>query len=306
MEQILQSKEDWVKSRSLGIGGSEIASILGLDPYRSPYSVWMDKTSGQSKSVENAYTRSGQKLEKVVVEYFVEETGFAIEPQNDQDFHHICHKEYDYMRGSRDRVYVKPNGERCILECKTTQSNVDKNDLPMTWFCQLQWYMGLYGVRIGAIAWLERGIRFDYKEIEFDEVFFNYLVSSVKMFWENYVLTNTEPPYMNANDVALKYPNHADNVVIEATDELFAVYNKLKEIREKVKDLEAQESILIDSFKTIMKDAEKAMYHGMTLATWKSGKSKLSFDADKFAQDHPDAIKPYMAEKQSVRRFLLK
>jgi putative phage-type endonuclease len=306
MEFILETKDEWVKSRAKGIGGSEVAAVLGLDPYRSPYSVWVEKSKGESRNIDNLYTRAGTKLEPIVVEYFKEETDFVIEEQNADDFHQVTHPDYEYMRGSRDRIYIKPNGERCILECKTTQSTIDKNDLPVTWYCQLQWYMGLYNIENGSIAWLERGLRFDYIELPLDRNFFNYLVEKVREFWEDYVVTNTEPPYLHLHDIESKYPLHTDNAVIEASNELYESYNKLKELREKKKELEVQEDELIAQFKMTMKDSERAMYNGAVLATWRSDKPKMVFDAVRFQAENPDVVSKYMIEKSGTRRFLIK
>ena len=306
MEFILETKEQWVQSRAKGIGGSEVAAVLGLDPYRSPYNVWVEKTTGESRNIDNIYTRAGTKLEPVVVEFFQEETGFSIEAQNVGDWHQVTHPQYDYMRGSRDRVFIKPTGERCILECKTTQTTIDKDNLPVSWYCQLQWYMGLYNIENGAIAWLERGLRFDCIEIGLDRNFFNYLVEKVKEFWEDYVLANVEPPYLHLHDIESKYPLHTDGRVIEASSELYEVYNQLKGIREQKNELQAQEDKLIEQFKMTMKDSERTMYNGVVLATWRADKPKMVFDSVRFQNENPDTVKEYMVEKNGVRRFLIK
>lgn len=306
MEFVVESREKWIESRSKGIGGSEVAAVLGLDPYKSPYSVWVEKTTGNRKEIDNIYTRAGHKLEPVVVEYFTEETGYVIDSQKDGDFHQVTHPQYDYMRGSRDRVYFTPDGTKCILECKTTQTSIDKDNMPMTWYCQLQWYLGLYNVEKGAIAWLERGLRFDYLEISLDRNFFTYLVEKVKEFWEDYVLTNVEPPYLHLHDIESKYPLHTDGSVIEATNELYDVYNQLKEIRERKKELEIKEEHLIGEFKLAMKDSERVMYSGEVLATWRTDKDKYTFDVKGFVEAHPEIVKEYQMIKSGVRRFLLK
>lgn len=306
MEFIVSSKEAWISSRAKGIGGSEVAAVLGLDTYRSPYSVWVEKTTGLARNIENQHTKAGQMLEPVVVQYFIQETGFEIEAQSEQDFHQVTHPKYDYMRGSRDRIYVKPTGERCILECKTTQTTIHKDDLPVTWYCQLQWYMGLYGLNTGTIAWLERGLRFDYIELPLDSKFFQYLVEKVKEFWEDFVETNTEPPYLHVHDVESKYPLHTDGSVIEATTELYETYNKLRDLRERKKELEIQEEELIGQFKMAMKDSERVMYNGSVLATWRSDRPKKVFDSVSYQKANPHLIEDYMIEKAGIRRFLIK
>lgn len=299
------SKSAWLEKRKQGIGGSEVAAILGLDPYKTPYQVWREKRGlDEPNQIQNAYTIAGNRLEKVVVEYFEDETGYVIAHQ-ENEFVHIAHEQYPYMFGSRDRMYYNM-GDLCILECKTTQKDVQKDDLPMTWFCQLQWYMGLYKCKKGAIAWLERGIRFDYVEIDFDADFFNYLVSEVKFFWENYVLGSLEPELKYVSDIERKFPFSKLGSVLEASDEMYEQYGKIKEIRSQIKELEEKEALLLDAWKMMMKDSEAVIYAGATLATWKQDKGGVKFDKDKFEKENPQLYSKYCVAKTPTRRFLIK
>ena len=37
-------RAEWLELRRRGIGGSDAAAVCGLDPWRSPFEVWLDKT----------------------------------------------------------------------------------------------------------------------------------------------------------------------------------------------------------------------------------------------------------------------
>ena len=39
------SRAEWLAARKAGIGGSDAAAIIGLNPFSSPLTVWADKTS---------------------------------------------------------------------------------------------------------------------------------------------------------------------------------------------------------------------------------------------------------------------
>lgn len=39
------TRADWLKLRRRGIGGSDVAAILGLSKWRTPLEVWQDKTA---------------------------------------------------------------------------------------------------------------------------------------------------------------------------------------------------------------------------------------------------------------------
>lgn len=38
------SREEWLKERKKSLGGSDMGAVLGLNKYRSPYTVWAEKT----------------------------------------------------------------------------------------------------------------------------------------------------------------------------------------------------------------------------------------------------------------------
>lgn len=40
---INMTHEDWLKERRHSIGGSDVGALLGLNRYRSPYTVWAEK-----------------------------------------------------------------------------------------------------------------------------------------------------------------------------------------------------------------------------------------------------------------------
>lgn len=39
----LSHSKEWHEERKKGIGGSDAAAVLGMDPYRSPLAVYYDK-----------------------------------------------------------------------------------------------------------------------------------------------------------------------------------------------------------------------------------------------------------------------
>ena len=43
------TREEWLSARRTGIGGSDIAAILGLSPWRTPLDVYRDKVDGEDQ-----------------------------------------------------------------------------------------------------------------------------------------------------------------------------------------------------------------------------------------------------------------
>ena len=42
------SRDDWLKARKQGLGSSDAATALGLNPYQSPLALWLEKTQAES------------------------------------------------------------------------------------------------------------------------------------------------------------------------------------------------------------------------------------------------------------------
>ena len=66
------SREEWLKYRKNGIGGSDAAAVCGLNPYSSPIKVYYDKTTDETSSYDNEAMRQGRDLEGYVAERFME------------------------------------------------------------------------------------------------------------------------------------------------------------------------------------------------------------------------------------------
>lgn len=292
-----------MNTRMKSIGGSEVGAILGVDEYSSPYKVWLSKTGREDTSVDNKYTKAGLILEPAVAEFFEKETGYRIIKQsaNQRTYYH---PQFPFLSGTPDRRYIGKTIGQAILECKTTQVTYDEP--PEKWFIQLQWYLGIVGMRSGALAWLERGLDFKFREYEYDNDFFEYLVEEVRKFWENHVLKDVPPDPISIEDINSIYKRHNEGLLIDATPEVLAVYEELKTVDAILKEAEKRKEELTGSLKMFMRDAEAIIHNARSLVTWKTSKSSMLFDRDKFKAEEPELYNKYLIEKEGSRRFLIK
>lgn len=299
------SRQNWLEARKKGLGGSEIASILGLNPYSSALDVFLDKT-GQTPPIEdNKYMKAGRKLEPIIVDYFAEETGLKPIEGFEEDVI-IKHKDFDFLLGTPDRFILDQDGKVYVLECKSTQKEISSDNLPEAWFCQLQWYLGISGKEKGFIAWLSRGVDFGFTEVDFVPEFFDFMVDKAVSFWQNNVLTGTPPEPQNGDEVQKLYKSHVDGKIIESSDDLNKLIINLKDLREIISEYETKESEIINQIKLILKDAEGIKKDGNLLITWKAGKSTESFNQAAFKKNYPEIWQMYSEQKPGARRFLIK
>ena len=111
------SEEEWRQIRAKSIGGSDAAAILGLNPYKSAYALWMEKTGKvipEDVSGKEA-VRLGNDLEDYVAKRFMEATGKKVRRENNT----IFRDDLPFAHANYDRLVV---GEKAGLEIKTTNA----------------------------------------------------------------------------------------------------------------------------------------------------------------------------------------
>lgn len=304
------SREEWLNVRKSGIGSSEVATIVGLNPWETPYQLWRRKIGIDAPKEENFAMKAGHYLEDAVSRFWADETGREIIKRSAGDWI-IRDNDRPFLQVSPDRTYwltgeKRNDGNKGILECKTTQSPIDANDLPKHWFCQVQYQLGVAGLEHGSLAWLCGGREFGYKDIDLVPDFYGWLVDEVKRFWQDNILGKQEPSAVSVKDILLKYNRHCDGKIVEVGSDIFEACTNLREIKKQIKGLETTQAELEERIKMAFGDAEGISFDGQTLATWKAPKPSKKFDAKAFQADDPETYSKYVTPQQGARRFLLK
>lgn len=305
-----KDRTEWLQLREQGIGSSEVATIVGLNPWETPYQLWRRKRGMDAPQEENFAMKAGHYLEDAVSMFWHDETGQDVIKSSAGDWL-IVNDEKPYLRVSPDRTYwlkdmPHSNTNKGILECKTTQASIDPEDIPKHWFCQVQYQLGVAELLNASLAWLSSGREFGYKDIRFVPSFYAWLVEEVDKFWNENIVGGQEPSAISVKDVLLKYNKHTDGKTIEVGEDLFLDYQDLKDVKKQIAALEERKETLEGRLKLAFEDAEAITYGGDTIATWKAPKASMKFDAKRYQADHKELIAPYMVETQGARRFLLK
>lgn len=304
-----KTHEEWLSLRQ-GIGSSEIPTILGLNKWETPYQLWLRKT-GQLPAKEQTFAmKAGNYLEDAVSRFWQDETGRQVIKSSSAETIYV-HPEKDFLRVSPDRTYwipgmVKNDDNKGILECKTTQMPVDPEDLPMYWFVQIQYQIGVMQKEQGSIAWLQGGREFGHKDVVFVPDFFEWMTDEAEKFWFKNVLEGVEPDLINSDDILQKYARHFDGKLIEAPESLVYSITQLKDTKEQIKELEGRKDAIEEQIKMFMMDAEMLTYSGQSLVTWKSAKDSERFDAKALQKKHPEIYNQFLVSAPGSRRFLLK
>lgn len=292
----------------MGIGGSDIAAIMGLNQYVSRYDVWLEKTGQAAPKEETPKMRLGHFLEPFVAEEFAAASGFkVIAPRKGL----VIHKKYPHFRASVDRLYTYPGGKkRMVLEIKTTSIDVDTDDpqmLPASWRLQAQWYCGVLGLDRCAIAFLPllRG-GVSWHEYDRDDEKVAEIQEMAHDFWHNHVCTNLPPKPVNMNDVLKMFPIHTPEKAVEADEKMARYLGRYKQLKAEIKAREEEAEQIRDVLVTTMGDAEIITFGDSVAASFRTAKTGRRFDTEMFKVKHPKLFKKYSTEVPGGRRFLVR
>ena len=169
-----EKHEDWLEIRKKGIGGSDVAGILGVSHWASPLTVYLDKVGVTQKKETSEKMEIGTELEPYLREKFIKKMSKELTDLKVITIKKILqHPDIDYILANVDGlVYCKEYGWG-ILELKTTgERNAhewEDDKIPNGYMCQVQHYLFVTGLQYAYIACLIGGQRFVVKRILRDQ-----------------------------------------------------------------------------------------------------------------------------------------
>jgi putative phage-type endonuclease len=290
---------DVTTNRHKFIGGSDVAAILGLNRYKTPYEVWDEKKNGNNPFTGNQATEWGTKLEPVIITHFEQLHKVKVYENNSRYISTV----YDFLGCHPDGLFQLKR-DLWLLEVKTVSSTAYKhwaNELPLEYYCQVQHNMFVTGTKQAKFVCLVLDDR-NYFEIDvnYDEEFVNHQNTFLIEWWNRYIIGDESPVKMVA-DFEKSNPKLA---IAEADEEAVKDYAKLIDIKAKIKELTEQKDALEDALKLKIGDATELMHGLDTLATWRP-KTQVRVETKKLKEEQPDIFLKYAKETTS-RTFLIK
>lgn len=301
------SHEEWQQARTRGLGGSDASIILGLNKYKTPFELWLEKTgqvTPQSSTSEAAYF--GTLLEDLVAKEFEKRSGKKVRKRNAM----FQHPEHDFILANIDRFIV---GEKAILECKTASAFLAKewegDDIPESYIVQMQHYLGVLGpeYKKGYFAVLIGGQKFIWKEIERDDELIEMIFQAEIGFWNNYVLKG-EPPALDGSSAAEKflkerYKETDSSKVVQLGSPYKSKIEEYQSLKETIEQLEEQKKAIENELKNELKDAEIG-YAGNYEVQWKprvSNRVDTKLLKEKFPNIYEQVLKTSTARYFSIK-----
>ena len=307
-------REDWLAVRKQGIGSSDAAAAVGLNPYKSQLELWLEKT-GRDGSLpktdphdEESPAYWGNLLEPIVAAHYTKRTGNRVRRINAV----LQHPDPDkaWMLANIDREVIG-SSEIQILECKTAGINgarLWKEGVPEYVQLQVQHQLAVTGKAAADVAVLLGGQHLEIHRIERDEALIARLVQLERQFW-NYVETDTPPPADGSEsaELALRclYPEDQGQTVDFTQDrKLSAAFADLVSVRQTLEGFAKLEAQFKQTIQQAMGDASKAVFETGSV-TWKKAKDGIGLDVTTLLKEQPELAQRYRITKPGSRRFLV-
>ncbi|MHB1475653.1 MAG: YqaJ viral recombinase family nuclease [Dermatophilaceae bacterium] len=279
---------EWHEQRRHGIGGSDLAAILGISPWTTPLAVWAEKTGRSPGAAETTAMRMGSLLEPVVAALYADQ-----HPEHDvQQIGQALSLEDPVMRGSADRI-AHTDDATIIIEIKTTRRPEDwwGGEIPPHYMLQLQHYLRVYGVSHGVFAVLAHGRDYSETPVEYDAHLMDDVWAEARAWWDAHVITDTPPDPTFPADSSILAHTWTPDLTAQATIP-HDLHQALVEARADARAATARQAALEAEIKTLLGPATTGIVDGQPAWTWRP-QSSSRLDTRRLRADQPDIIRQY-------------
>lgn len=270
---ITRVKRKWsgdpAENRNKFIGGSDVGTVLGLNPFKSAFELWCEKT-GRIEPEDISDREQiwwGVQEEGLVAKRFCMKTGKRVKKSG---FEFTC-EEYPFLVAHVDRLLLK---ESAVLECKTTSSwnkfDYKNGEVPPSHFAQLMFYLHMTGLNTGYLA-TKRDNQFYINTVTKDHEFIEEMMDRLLDFW--YKVENDIPPEIDDSESTARaltkmYGKDDPEKVVDLS-QLEETLDAMDSIKANMAQMKTLQTGYENKIKAFMKDATKGTTEHHTV-TWKA------------------------------------
>lgn len=292
-----------VKNRVGRIGSSDVAAILGLSPYRTPYETW-EVITGRTPPFEgNEHTRRGEIMESAIAQLYKERTGQHLEVRPSG----WTHPKYPYMVAHPD--FVDIGGRLVEIKCPRRMDAWGKegtDDIPDEYYCQVLFQL--------ALGMLEEALDEEAHVVPFCGEMFIYpvhyksgladdVIQRLAAWFEQYVTKDEPPPPQNEADCQKRW-QVVKGKTVEADGNTVLLVQRYRELQQQKKEIEGEMSDLKTQVLTVMQDASSMVYDGKSIVSH-SEVVQRRLNTTLLQAERPDLCEKYTTES-SYRRFAVR
>ncbi len=299
------SHEEWLNWRSKGLGGSDAPIICGLNKYKSPMELWMEKTGQLETKEAGEAAYWGNVMEPIVRAEFTKRTGLDVTPVQAI----LQHPEHPFMLANLDGIVDTPEHGRGLFEAKTASAflaNEWEDRVPESYMVQVQHYLEVTGLEFAYIAVLIGGNQFKWTYIPRDDKVIKVLIQLEKHFWHQ--VESKTSPCIDGSRASKELLNHLysigdKNSKIELPEDAISLFEEYD--RAKAEEVEAvyNKEWAANKLKELLGEHEIGTVENRKV-TWKTVNSER-VNTKRLKEEKPEIYQMYL-ENSTYRRFSLK
>jgi putative phage-type endonuclease len=296
-------RDQWLRDRLTGVGGSDAAAVLGLSKWKTPLQLYLEKRGEVAPTEDNEPMRWGRLLEPVVRQEYAERSGQTVRLPEGL----LRHPLHPWMLATIDGV--TDSGR--LVELKTARSaegwgEPGSDEIPQAYLIQVQHYLTVTQLSVADVAVLIGGQDFRQYEVAADAELQQMIVEAESQFWSR--VQRADPPDPSSlSDLLRKYGRASRAGVVIASEEIIEWLAELRRLKTERVEMEAAEEEAKAVVLACLGECDTlASPSGEVLATWKASKAPLRFDTKAFEAAHPDLHSQFLKAGEPSRRFLLK
>ncbi|WP_395146993.1 YqaJ viral recombinase family protein [Moraxella atlantae] len=305
------SREDWLRLRQSGIGGSDISAIMGFNPYKTAYDLYHDKINDVVADAQTEAAYWGTILEGVVAKEYELRNDCKVQRVN----YMIRHPKFDFAIANIDRAVINPSISGNVrikdgalttdklLEVKTASEYMKNvwgdeasDQVPDNYNLQCQWYMGITGVDECDLALLLGGNKYRQYNIKFDAELFEIMINEAQNFWLNHVLARVEPTPTTLANAKHKYARALPDSTLDLAfndDDNIAKIDRYIELKDQIKGLETELEQAQTDLICLIGEHEALAVEGELVMTYKNQKGRETFDKKGCLKAYPELAEKF-------------
>lgn len=293
-----EDRTQWLSNRCNSIGGSEIGAIAGYSKYGSALTVFNEKLGLVEKFKGNIHTIFGTRMEPEIREWvqedFKKKTKIGL--KTFEYPYMMVDKEFDYFSANidglalldenytywenRDTGEIKfiPKDELIGIEIKTGSEFMKKmwagEEIPDSYYCQVQWYMGITGLKYFLIIYL-LGKEVKWKVVPRSDDDIKALRDIGYKFWNENILTKIPPDVTGLKqetEQILEQQALNDDAEVEITENKLARY---QELGDSIKTLQQQQEQIKQEIFLEMENSKKGTDREYKISRYEVSKTQI-------------------------------
>ena len=294
---------EWREERRKTVGCSEIAAVLGLNPWKSAFTIYQEKRGEVSDTIESDVMTWGKTMELSLRQAYSDISGRTVRVPDTI----LINPKFPFMGASLDGIAANR-----VVEIKTSRSSrgwgqPGTAEIPEYYLTQVQGYLAVTELPVADVIVSISGAPPVIYEVPEDKELQQMIIEACRAFWQR-VIDGNPPDIVSYADAVSKFGLSSSAGIVYADAEVVATVEALRQIKEQAASLEEQEDALKAKCVVALGENGDALVdtNGRVLVTYKLAKGRETVDSKALLIGNPEIYAKYLKIGAPSRRFLLK